>query len=257
MDALLKNNHTVVIDVEGLCTGFGGRLIHDHLNLQVYLGEIIGIVGGSGSGKSVLLRTLIGLQPAKSGTIKILGQPLSVFLQSRDLLPWGVMFQNGALFSSLNLLENVETPLREHSNLPKSMIYEIAQLKLLMVGLNPEDLLKFPSEISGGMRKRAALARALALDPPILFLDEPTAGLDPISASLFDRLIVDLQKSLGLTVFMITHDLDTLQTVCDRIGVLVDQKIKTGTLNEMLNDPHPWIKSYFHGDRARILQNGR
>ena len=257
MGALVKNNHTVVIDVEGLCTGFGDRLIHDHLDLQVYLGEIIGIVGGSGSGKSVLLRTLIGLQPARSGSIKILGQSLSALLKSSDRLPWGVMFQNGALFSSLNLLENVETPLREYSNLPKSMIHDIAKLKLLMVGLNPEDLLKFPSEISGGMRKRAALARALALDPPILFLDEPTAGLDPISASLFDRLIVDLQKSLGLTVFMVTHDLDTLQTVCDRIGVLVDQKIKTGTLNEMLNDPHPWIKSYFHGDRARILREGR
>lgn len=257
MGVLFGNTNKVVIEVQNLCTGFGDHLIHDHLDLQVYQGEIIGIVGGSGSGKSVLLRALIGLQPVKSGSIKILGQPLSSLLKSRDLLPWGVMFQNGALFSSLNLLENVETPLREHSHLPKSLIHEIAKLKLLMVGLKSEDLLKFPSEISGGMRKRAALARALALDPPILFLDEPTAGLDPISASLFDQLILDLQKSLELTVFMITHDLDTLWTVCDRIGVVIDKRIKTGTLAEMLDDPHPWIKSYFHGDRARILEERR
>lgn len=247
------NIETYAIDIQGLVTGFGSKLIHDHLDLQVEKGEILGIVGGSGSGKSVLLRTIIGLQPPYAGEIKILGQPINDLLKRDGKRPWGVMFQNGALFSSLSLLENVETPLLEYSHLPASKIKEIARLKLMMVGLHEDDLQKLPSQISGGMRKRTSLARALALDPPILFLDEPTSGLDPISANLFDQLIVSLQKSLSLTVFMITHDLDSLKTVCDRIGVLVDKKIRVGVLKELLQDSHPWIRQYFHGDRARML----
>jgi phospholipid/cholesterol/gamma-HCH transport system ATP-binding protein len=219
----------------------------------------MGIVGGSGTGKSVLLRTIIGLNRPAEGTIEILGKSmLEMNERERRQIEerWGVLFQNGALFSSLTVAENIETPLKEHTQLSPELRREIAELKIRLVGLAPEAGAKFPSELSGGMKKRAGLARALALDPEILFLDEPTAGLDPIGAAEFDELIQSLQRSLGLTVVMITHDLDSLAAICDRIGVLVDKKIKVGTLAELQRDDHPWIKAYFHGPRARAAGIG-
>jgi phospholipid/cholesterol/gamma-HCH transport system ATP-binding protein len=219
----------------------------------------MGIVGGSGSGKSVLLRTIIGLNRPAEGTIEILGKSM-LDMNERDRRQieerWGVLFQNGALFSSLTVAENIEAPLKEHTQLAPELRRELADLKIRLVGLAPEAGVKFPSELSGGMKKRAGLARALALDPEILFLDEPTAGLDPIGAAEFDELIQSLQRSLGLTVVMITHDLDSLAAICDRIAVLVDKRIKVGTLAELLRDDHPWIKAYFHGPRARAAGIG-
>lgn len=246
--------HTV-IRVRGLRTQFGTQVIHDGLDLDVYAGEVLGVVGGSGTGKSVLLRTIIGLIEPVAGKIELfdvdtgaLGHTEMKALQSR----YGVLFQDGALFSSLTVAENIQVAMRENLSLPQALMDELAALKVAMVGL-PEDAgAKFPSELSGGMRKRAGLARALAMDPEILFLDEPTAGLDPIGAAAFDQLIRDLQQSLGLTVFMVTHDLDSLAAICDRIAVLVDKRIKTGTMAEHLRDDHPWIHAYFHGPRARV-----
>ena len=208
---------------------------------------------------SVLLRTIIGLNRPAEGTIEILGKSMLALGESerRQIEErWGVLFQNGALFSSLTVVENIEAPLKEHTRLPPDLRREIAELKIRLVGLAPEAGAKYPSELSGGMKKRAGLARALALDPEILFLDEPTAGLDPIGAAEFDELIQSLQQSLGLTVVMITHDLDSLAAICDRIAVLVDKRIKVGTLAELQQDDHPWIKSYFHGPRARAAGIG-
>jgi phospholipid/cholesterol/gamma-HCH transport system ATP-binding protein len=244
----------VVIRVRGLVNRFGSFVLHDHLDLDVYRGEVLGVVGGSGSGKSVLMRSIIGLQRPAEGSIEAFGQEV-IGMSREDLraikMRWGVLFQEGALFSSQTVAENIEVPLREYTDMPQQLMNEVASLKLSMVGLPPEAAGKYPSELSGGMKKRAGLARALALDPELLFLDEPTAGLDPISAAQFDELIRDLQKSLRLTVFMVTHDIDTLRATTDRIAVLVDKKIRVGTIESLVHDPHPWIQDYFAGPRGR------
>ena len=245
-----------IISVKGLAKKFGTQQIWDDLSLDVYRGEIIGIVGGSGQGKSVLLRVITGLVTPDKGTINIFGRNVrelnreeKIDMESR----WGVLFQDGALFSSLTVLQNIQVPMREHLELPQSIMDDLAFLKLAMVGLPADAAHKFPSELSGGMRKRAGLARALSLDPEIVFLDEPTAGLDPIGASAFDQLIRKLQQTLDLTVYMVTHDLDSIFTVCDRVAVLADKKIvRTGTPAELRAKPlHPWIEEYFCGERAR------
>jgi phospholipid/cholesterol/gamma-HCH transport system ATP-binding protein len=244
----------IVIRVRDLVNQFGAQVIHDGVDLDVRRGEVIGIVGGSGTGKSVMLRTVVGLNRPASGSIEVLGRDvLHMRADERHDLEtrWGVLFQDGALFSSLTVAQNIEVPLKEDLKLPEPLMAGIAACKIGLVGLPPEAGDKLPSQISGGMRKRAGLARALALDPEILFLDEPTAGLDPIAAAAFDQLIKDLQSSLGLTVFLVTHDLDTLFAICDRVAVLVDKKIRVGTLEEHLRDDHPWIHAYFHGPRGR------
>ena len=253
-------NGAAIIRIRGLRNQFGAQVVHDGLDLDVMRGEVIGVVGGSGTGKSVLLRTIVGLNRHAAGSIEVFGQDIDALgdaerrhLQER----WGVLFQDGALFSSLTVAQNIQVPLREHTDLGPDMRDEVAALKIHLVGLPPDAAHKFPSELSGGMRKRAGLARALALDPEILFLDEPTAGLDPIGAAAFDRLILDLRDSLGLTVFMVTHDLDSLHTICDRIAVLVDKHVMVGTMRSLLQDTHPWIREYFHGPRARAALEGQ
>ena len=243
-----------IIRVQGLVNRFGQQVVHDGLELEVRRGEVMGVVGGSGTGKSVLLRTIIGLNRPAAGRIEVLGEePARLGDAARRLLErrWGVLFQDGALFSSLTVAENIKVPLKEHTELPRELMMEIAAVKLDMVGLPYDAGCKIPSQLSGGMRKRAGLARALALDPEILFLDEPTSGLDPIGAAAFDQLIRELQRSLNLTVFMVTHDLDSLIAICDRIAVLIDKKVLVGTLDELLRNPHPWVQSYFHGPRGR------
>lgn len=245
----------LVIRVQALRTQFGAQVVHDGVDLDVRRGEVLGVVGGSGTGKSVLLRAILGLVQPVAGSIELLGRDVASLspperraMQARC----GVLFQDGALFSSLTVAENIQVPMREHLMLQQTLMDQLAALKVAMVGLPPDSCTKFPSELSGGMRKRAGLARALSLDPEILFLDEPTAGLDPIGAAAFDRLILDLQQSLGLTVFMVTHDLDSLAAICDRIAVLVDKQIRIGTMADLMDDDHPWIHAYFHGPRARI-----
>jgi phospholipid/cholesterol/gamma-HCH transport system ATP-binding protein len=251
----LPDDADVAIRVRGLRNAFGDQVIHEHLDLDVRTGEIIGIVGGSGTGKSVLMRSIIGLQPPSAGDIRIFGEDVATLdaAGARDLRRrWGVLFQEGALFSSLTVAENIEVPMREFLHLDERLMMELASYKVAMVGLPPEAAPKFPSELSGGMKKRAGLARALALDPQLLFLDEPTAGLDPISAAAFDDLIRALKETLGLTVFLITHDLDTLHAICDRVAVIADRKVlAVGTIPELLTFDHPWVKSYFHGPRGR------
>jgi phospholipid/cholesterol/gamma-HCH transport system ATP-binding protein len=243
-----------VVSVRGLVNRFGPQVVHDGLDVEIRAGEVFGIVGGSGSGKSVLLRTLLGLQKPASGSVRIEGHEITR-QSERDLLAvkrrYGVMFQRGALFSSLSVVQNVELPITEHYRLGAALRRELALLRIRMVGLPDIAAEKYPSELSGGMTKRAALARALALDPAILFLDEPTSGLDPISAAAFDRLVLDLQKGLSLTVVMITHDLDTIFRVCNRVGVIVDGRMIAGTLDEIVRHDHPWIRDYFHGERSR------
>ena len=246
------------IRVRDLVVGFGRQIVIDHLSLDVRRGEILGLVGASGGGKTVLMRTIIGLLPKRSGHIEVLGVDIDSI---HDRSPhsagtrWGILFQQGALFSSLTALQNVEFPMREKLVLSDSLMNEIATAKLEMVGLTPEDGDKFPSELSGGMTKRVALARALALDPAIVFLDEPTSGLDPIAAGEFDELIKTLQATLGLTVFMVTHDLASLNTVCNRVAALADGKIVAiGTMSELLRSDHPWVKAYFHGKRSLMMQ---
>jgi len=248
---------TPVIRVRGLETRIGGRVIHHGLDLDLTKGEILGVVGASGAGKSVLLRTIVGLMPVAAGTIEVFGEEtgrLSDAARKRFAARWGVLFQDGALFSSLTVLENIEAPLREHLTLPAELMEGIATLKLSLVGLPAAVGRRYPAELSGGMRKRAGLARALALDPRLLLLDEPTSGLDPISAHEFDVLIKDLKESLNLTVFMVTHDLDSLATACDRVAVLVDKRLKIGTIPELLHDPDPWIQAYFSGPRGRAAR---
>lgn len=244
----------VVIRTQGLVNGFGDQVIHDHVDLDVYRGEVLGVVGGSGTGKSVLLRSIVGLNRPLAGSIKVFGEE-TAGIEAEDLrglqLRWGVLFQDGALFSSQTVAENIQVPLRRWTNMSPALMNEVAAVKLSLVGLPKEVARRFPSELSGGMRKRAGLARALALDPELLFLDEPTAGLDPISATMFDELLSSLQKSLGLTVFMVTHDLDTLRATTNRIAVLVGGKVKTGTIATLVNDPDPWIHEYFSGPRGR------
>lgn len=244
-----------IIEVRGLVTRFGDHKVHDGLDLDVYRGEVLGVVGGSGTGKSVLLREIVGLMRPAAGSIKVFGADMlgaSEAEHERIEQRWGVMFQDGALFSALTVAENVEVPMRGQTDLDAATRRALAELKIAMVGLPPNACDKHPSELSGGMRKRAGLARALALDPEIVFLDEPTAGLDPIGAADFDLLIRELQKTLGLTVFLVTHDLDSLHAICDRIAVLAEKKVLvTGTMAEMLKVDHPWIHAYFHGPRAR------
>jgi phospholipid/cholesterol/gamma-HCH transport system ATP-binding protein len=240
--------------LRGLTTRVGGRALHHDINLELHAREVLGVVGPSGAGKSVLLKTIVGIMPAASGAVEAFGRDLGRLSErefARVEANWGVMFQDGALFSSLTVAENVAVPLKERLELPRQLLDEICALKLALVGLPPDAGAKYPAALSGGMRKRAGLARALALDPPLLFLDEPTAGLDPIAANELDHLVRDLTESLGLTVFMVTHDLDSLIAVTDRIAVLVDGGIRVGTMDEMLHDPHPWIHAYFQGPRGR------
>ena len=245
-----------IIQVRGLKNAFGDAVVHDDLDLDVRRGEILGVVGGSGTGKSVLMRSIIGLQTPVAGDITVFGEPTigreeteATNIRKR----WGVLFQGGALFSTLTVSENVQVPLREfYGDMNPALMAEIAAYKVVMTGLKPDAGPKFPAELSGGMKKRAGLARALALDPELLFLDEPTAGLDPIGAAAFDDLTKSLQKTLGLTVFLITHDLDTLYAICDRVAVLADRKvIAVGTIDELLALDHPWIQEYFRGPRGR------
>ncbi len=246
------------IRLRGLTKHFGRQLIFQNLDLDVMRGEILAIAGGSGTGKSVLLRTVLGLVPFEAGTIEVLCKDLKslsgeerVGIERR----WGVLFQDGALFSSLTVLQNVQVPMREHLSLPQKTMDELALLKIAMVGLPGDAAYKYPSELSGGMRKRAGLARALALDPDIVFLDEPTSGLDPIAAAAFDRLIRNLQQTLGLTVYMITHDLDSIFAVCDRVAVLADKHIvREGAPMDLVRNPgHPWVQDYFCGERGRLV----
>jgi len=250
-----RPDHSPVIRVRDLVVGFADKTVLDHLSLDVRRGEILGVVGASGGGKSVLLRTIIGLLPKRHGTIDLFG--ISSDKASDDQRRaierrWGVLFQQGALFSALSVRENVQFPMREYLDVSDELTEEVAMAKLEMVGLDPADAGKFPAELSGGMTKRAALARALALDPEIVFLDEPTSGLDPIAAGDFDALIQTLQQTLGLTVFMVTHDLDSLHTVCDRIVVLAEGRIVAdGSIATMMSSEHPWVKAYFRGRRQR------
>jgi phospholipid/cholesterol/gamma-HCH transport system ATP-binding protein len=243
-----------VIRIRGLRNQFGEQVVHDGLDLDVMRGEVMGLVGGSGSGKSVLMNTILGLNRPRAGAVELLGNDISAMgpgARTATQTRCGVLFQSGALFSSLTVAENVQVPMREHLRLPKPLMDELAALKIALVGLPPDAGPKRPAELSGGMKKRAGLARALSLDAEILFLDEPTAGLDPIGAAAFDDLIRDLQRSLGLSVMMITHDLDSLAAICDRIAVLVDKRVRVGTMADQMRDPHPWIQAYFHGPRAR------
>ena len=243
------------IEVKGLLSRFGENVIHDGLDLVVQRGDVQGVVGGSGTGKSVLLNTVIGLKSPDGGTVQVFGQDIQNASRrkwSAVERSWGVMFQQGALFSNLTVRENVAAPMYEHTNMPKRVIMELAELKIALVGLQPEAANLKPSELSGGMRKRAGLARALALDPELLFLDEPTAGLDPIGAAAFDELIKDLSDSLDLTVFMITHDLDSLYAITDRVAVLADkQVVANAPVQDLEESEHPWIREYFLGPRGR------
>lgn len=260
MSAAREKECDVAIRITGLTNSFGDQMVHENLSLDVNHGEILGVVGGSGTGKSVLMRSIIGLQTPDSGRIEVLGESMldeaeeDISIRSR----WGVLFQGGALFSTLTVAENVMVPLAEfYPGIDRRLRREIALYKIALSGLPAEAADKYPSELSGGMKKRAGLARALALDPDVLFLDEPTAGLDPIGASRFDQLTLELQRTLGLTVFLITHDLDTLHEICDRVAVLADRKvIAIGTIAELLATDHPWIQEYFNGPRGRAAKQG-
>ncbi|HEY6916994.1 MAG TPA: ABC transporter ATP-binding protein [Allosphingosinicella sp.] len=255
----MSGQEDIVISVRGLRNAFGDQVVHENLDLDVRRGEILGVVGGSGTGKSVLMRSIIGLQTPDAGEIEVFGQSMV----GRDeneakniRRRWGVLFQGAALFSTLTVAENVQVPIREFfPRIDAQLLDEIATYKIAMSGLPPEAAVKYPSELSGGMRKRAGIARALALDPELLFLDEPTAGLDPIGAAAFDQLVKELQKNLDLTVFLITHDLDTLYAICDRVAVLADRKVVAiGTIPELLALDHEWIQEYFRGPRGRAAQ---
>ena len=248
------------IKVHGLKNAFGDQVIHEGLDLEVRKGEILGVVGGSGTGKSVLMRSIIGLQIPVEGDIEVLGRSITDAQEDDDIdirSRWGVLFQGGALFSTLTVAENVEVPLKEFfPEISPELMHEIARYKVVLSGLPEEATSKYPAELSGGMKKRAGLARALSLDPELLFLDEPTAGLDPIGAAAFDSLIVELKQALDLTVFLITHDLDTLYEICDRVAVLADGKvIAVGTIPELLATEHPWIQDYFNGPRGRAAKD--
>lgn len=256
----LSDQNDIILSARNICVSFGENTILKNLDLHVRKGEIIGIVGASGTGKSVLLRSILGLNKKQAGELVIFGQDIDQ-LSPRERQPierkLGVLFQHGALFSSLTVIQNIQVPMREYLTLPQRLMDELALSKIELVGLPPDAAHKYPSELSGGMIKRAALARALALDPALVFLDEPTSGLDPISAAEFDDLIATLRKTLGLTVFMVTHDLDSLYDACDRIAVLSDKRVLvSGTIEDMRRFDHPWIRQYFNGKRARRQQDG-
>ncbi len=246
-----------ILCVRDLTVGFGSNIVLDKLNLDIFRGEILGFVGASGTGKSVLMRTVLRLLPRRAGSIKILGVEYDAVSDEERVeldMRLGVLFQHGALFSSLTVMENIQVPMREYLDLPQDLMDELARLKIELVGLAPEAANKFPSELSGGMIKRAALARALALDPDLVFLDEPTSGLDPIGAAEFDELIAKLRDTLGLTVYMVTHDLDSLFSVCDRIAVLGQKRVLVeGTIEDMLAFDDEWVQAYFQGKRARSI----
>ncbi|MEI9852829.1 MAG: ABC transporter ATP-binding protein [Sphingomonas sp.] len=253
-----------IISVRGLKNCFGDQIVHEDLDLDVRAGEILGVVGGSGTGKSVLMRSIIGLQTPEAGSIHVFGEN-TIGRDENDVVDirkrWGILFQGGALFSTLTVAENIQVPIKEfYPEIHAGLLDEISCYKVAMSGLPAEAVAKYPAELSGGMRKRAGLARALALDPELLFLDEPTAGLDPIGAAAFDELTLSLQRTLGLTVFLITHDLDTLHAICDRVAVLADRHvIAVGTIPELLALDHPWIQEYFNGPRGRaaVASGGR
>ena len=246
-----------VIEVQGLVNRFGNQLVHDGLDMEVGQDEVFGIVGGSGSGKSVLLRSILGLQQPEAGTVRIEGQDITRMSEAQ-LRPikarYGVAFQSGALYSGLTVLQNVQLPMMEYLELESTVRDELALLKIRLVGLPADAAGKYPAELSGGMVKRAAIARALALDPALLFLDEPTSGLDPVSATAFDDLVLFLQKELKLTVVMITHDLDSIFRTCNRVGVIVNHRMESDTVERIVDHPNPWIREYFHGERARAAR---
>jgi phospholipid/cholesterol/gamma-HCH transport system ATP-binding protein len=252
-----SNEPEIVLEARGIDVSFGRTQVLKDLSLDVYRGEILGFVGASGAGKSVLLRTILGLNKKQAGTIKVFGVDLDKASDAERMLVdmrLGVLFQHGALFSALTVKENIQIPMREYLDLPQKLMDELARLKIELVGLAPDAADKYPSELSGGMIKRAALARALSLDPDLVFLDEPTSGLDPIGASEFDELVAKLRDTMGLTVYMVTHDLDSLFSACDRIAVLGNKKVLIqGTIEDMLASEEPWVKSYFRGKRARQL----
>ena len=247
----------VVLSVRDVTVAFGDNIVLDNLSLDVMRGEILGFVGASGAGKSVLLRTVLGLNKKRSGTIKLFGVDLDKASEAERMrldMRVGVLFQHGALFSALTVMENIQVPMREYLDLPQALMNELALLKIELVGLPPDAAQKYPSELSGGMIKRSALARALSLDPEIVFLDEPTSGLDPIGAAEFDELVMKMRDTMGLTVYMVTHDLDSLFSTCDRVAVLGKKKVLVeGTIKDMLASEEPWVKSYFRGKRARQL----
>jgi phospholipid/cholesterol/gamma-HCH transport system ATP-binding protein len=248
-----------LVEVRGLVNRFGAQVVHDGLDMRVEQGEVFGIVGGSGSGKSVLLRSILGLQRPKAGEVRLQGRDLTRLAPTelrKVKASYGVTFQQGALFTALTVMQNVQLPMLEHLDLTPRALEELALLKVRMVGLPDDAAQKYPAQLSGGMIKRAALARALALDPALLMLDEPTAGLDPISAAAFDELLMDLRQQLGLTVIMITHDLDTIFRTCNRVGVIIDRKMTSDTLEGITANPHPWIQAYFHGERALRFGQG-
>ncbi|MBT4880844.1 MAG: ABC transporter ATP-binding protein [Alphaproteobacteria bacterium] len=251
-----KRTQVPIIQVHNLVNAFGKQIVHDLLDLTIYRGEVLGLVGASGAGKSVLLHTILGLHRPSGGEVRILGKNIAgLSFKERAQIDQqcGVLFQGGALFSSLSVSDNIQVPLRELARLKKPLTEEVVFQKLSMVGLPAATAFKYPSELSGGMTKRAALARALVLDPEILFLDEPTSGLDPISAGAFDSLINELKSNLNLTVVMVTHDLDSLKTICNRIAVLVDKQVIVGTVDEIMANKNPWIQKYFHGARAKAV----
>ncbi len=255
----MAGGEDIVVDVRGVENRFGQQVVHDGLDMQVYRGEVFGILGGSGSGKSVLLRTILGLRRPQAGSVHVEGVDMTQLTGAAlrtAKARYGVTFQHGALFSALTVRENVQLPMIEHLSLPRDAMDELARLKLRLVGLPDDAGSKYPSQLSGGMVKRAALARALALDPELLLLDEPTSGLDPIGAAAFDDLIAYLQQELHLTVVMITHDLDTIFRICGRVGVIVDRRMVQDTRERIVNYPHPWIQAYFHGTRAARFAAG-
>jgi phospholipid/cholesterol/gamma-HCH transport system ATP-binding protein len=252
-----------VVQVQGLVNRFGTQVVHDGLDMQVMPDEVFGIVGGSGTGKSVLLRTILGLQRPQAGVVRIDGHDITQMTEAQLRIVkshYGVSFQAGALYSGLTVKENIQLPMLEYLKLSERALDDLALLKICLVGLSPQAAGKYPSELSGGMVKRVALARALALDPSLLFLDEPTSGLDPIGAAAFDDLTLYLQRELKLTIVMITHDLDSIFRTCNRVGVIVDGRMISDTLEGIVDNPNPWIQEYFHGERARArveaLQHG-